>query len=71
MTNANGSSATSTILPLYEGAFTPNALGVIPAPSGQEAAPQPDEYDYVPAPTITSISTALADPHVARQREWR
>ncbi len=62
VTNAHGSSATSTILPLYEGPaqFDPN--GVIPAPTGEEVAPQPNEYDYVPAPTITSISTVITDP---------
>jgi Pro-kumamolisin, activation domain/IPT/TIG domain/PASTA domain/Divergent InlB B-repeat domain len=58
VTNANGSSRTSTILPLYEGAFAISANGVIPAPPGQEAAPAATEYDYVPAPTITSISTS-------------
>ena len=57
VTNGNGSSATSDILPLYEGAFIPDPNGVIPAPNGQEAAPQPTEYDYVPDPTISSIST--------------
>jgi hypothetical protein len=57
VTNANGSSHTSTILPLYEGAFNVAANGVIPAPPGQEAAPAATEYDYVPTPTITSIST--------------
>jgi hypothetical protein len=57
VTNANGSSATSTILPLYEGAFAFNAHGAIPAPAGEEAAPAATEYDYFPAPTITSIST--------------
>jgi large repetitive protein len=31
---------------------------VIPAPAGQEAAPASTEYDYVPTPTITSISTS-------------
>jgi hypothetical protein len=62
VTNANGSSQTSTILPLYEGAFAFNDHGVIPAPAGQEPAPAPTEYDYVPAPTITSISTDPNDP---------
>jgi len=57
VTNANGSSKTSTILPLYEGAFDIADNGVIPAPAGQEAAPAATEYDYVPAPTVTSIST--------------
>jgi hypothetical protein len=57
VTNPNGSSNTSTILPLYEGAFAFDEHGVIPAPPGQEAAPAPTEYDYFPEPTITSIST--------------
>ena len=57
VTNGNGSSHTSTILPLYEGAFFFNPNGVTPAPAGEEAAPKPTEYDYVPTPTITSIST--------------
>src|SRR5262249_19756166 len=58
-TNASGSRDQSTILPLYEGpvlAVNPN--GVSLAPPGEEVAPQPDEYDYLPAPTITSISTS-------------
>ncbi len=60
VTSPGGSSTTTdtdSILPLYEGAFALNANGVQPAPAGQEAAPQPDEYDYYPGPTITSIST--------------
>ena len=57
VTNANGSSNTSTILPLYEGAFAFNDHAVIPAPPGEEAAPASTEYDYLPGPTITSIST--------------
>src|SRR5439155_5543226 len=31
--------------------------GIIPAPQGEEPAPAATEYDYFPAPTITSIST--------------
>jgi hypothetical protein len=69
VTNANGSSATSSILPLYEGAFAFNDHGVIPAPSGQEPAPAPTEYDYVPAPTITSISTDGNDPSTFASEE--
>jgi pro-kumamolisin-like protein/IPT/TIG domain-containing protein/List-Bact-rpt repeat protein len=57
VSNAHGSSATSTILPLYEGDASYTALGVIPTPAGVEPAPAPTEYDYLPAPTITSIST--------------
>ena len=55
--NANGQSQQSTILPLYEGAFSIADDGVVPAPTGQEPAPAATEYDYVPTPTITSIST--------------
>lgn len=58
VTTPDGTSTDSTILPLYEGAFNVAADGVIRAPAGQEAAPASTEYDYVPAPTITSISTS-------------
>jgi hypothetical protein len=57
-----GPSSTSTILPLYEGAIAFEDDGVIPVPPGDEGAPAATEYDYVPKPTITSISTTLADP---------
>ena len=58
VTTPTGSSATSTILPLYEGAIAFASDGVLPAPPGQEAAPAATEYDYVPTPQITSISTS-------------
>jgi hypothetical protein len=58
VSNAHGPSEGAVpILPLYEGDASFSALGIIPAPAGQEAAPAPTEYDYLPAPTITSIST--------------
>ncbi len=57
VSNSHGSSKKSTILPLYEGDAAYNALGVIAAPAGEEPAPVATEYDYFPAPTITSIST--------------
>jgi hypothetical protein len=57
VSNTHGSSETATILPLYEGDASFSALGVVPAPAGEEPAPAPTEYDYFPAPTITSIST--------------
>jgi hypothetical protein len=57
VSNSHGQSATSTILPLYEGAFLLGLEGVIPPPAGVEDAPAPTEYDYVPGPTITAIST--------------
>lgn len=60
VSNANGSSATSQILAPPEGPFSTNSYGdIVLAPGcGCEGVPQPDEYDYVPAPVITSVSTS-------------
>ncbi len=58
VTTPDGTSKNSTILPLYEGAVSFDDNGVIPLPAGDEAAPAATEYDYVPTPAITSISTA-------------
>jgi hypothetical protein len=60
VTNRHGTSATGRILPPLEGAITLNALGdlVAPAGCGCEIAQAPTEYDYVPQPRITSVSTA-------------
>jgi Pro-kumamolisin, activation domain/IPT/TIG domain len=60
--NSHGTSATGPILPPDEGAFALNSLGVIvpPAGCGCEIEQAPTEYDYVPAPTITSVSTSGA-----------
>ena len=55
--NANGSSKKAPILPLYEGDASYTDMGSIKAPPGEEVGPAPTEYDYFPAPTITSIST--------------
>jgi hypothetical protein len=57
VTTPHGTSADATILPLYEGAIEFASDGVLPAPPGDEAAPASTEYDYVPLPQITSIST--------------
>lgn len=58
VTTPEGSSPTATILPLYEGLINIGADGVITTPAGDEASPAATEYDYEPAPTITSISTS-------------
>jgi hypothetical protein len=58
VTTPNGSSSTSTILPLYEGLISIAENGVMEAPAGEEVSPAATEYDYEPAPTITSISTS-------------
>jgi hypothetical protein len=62
VTTPNGSSPTATILPAYEGAVTFADDGVLPTPPGEEAAPAATEYDYVPEPTISSISTNHGGP---------
>jgi hypothetical protein len=61
---AHGWSATSTIRPPLEGAISFNKLGALVAPPhcGCETAPAVTEYDYAPAPAITSVSTSRADP---------
>ena len=58
VTTPNGSSSTSTILPLYEGLIDIADDGVMQAPPGNEVSPAATEYDYEPAPAITSISTS-------------
>jgi hypothetical protein len=62
VTNAHGSSATGHIRPPWEGAFKLNALGdqVAPRHCGCEIAPAPTEYDYAPAPSITSVASHKA-----------
>ncbi len=62
VTNAHGASAPSTILPPYEGAAHLDGMGVEIVPKGYELAPQPSEFDYIPAPRIISVSTGtIAD----------
>jgi hypothetical protein len=57
--NANGTSATGHIRPPLEGAIAVDSLGALVAPPGCgcETLQAPTEYDYVPTPTITSVST--------------
>ena len=57
VSNAEGSSATSTIVPPYEGALNFDSMGALVAPKAYEVVPQPTEFDYLPAPEITSVST--------------
>ncbi len=53
-----GSSTTAPILPPYQGAYTVNAYGGFPAPAGCgcETTAVATEYDYLPAPVITSVT---------------
>jgi len=61
VSNANGHSALSTILPPYEGpalSTTQDGLPLIPQGCGCEITAQPTEYDYAPTPTVKSVSTS-------------
>ncbi|MGA2454007.1 MAG: protease pro-enzyme activation domain-containing protein [Solirubrobacteraceae bacterium] len=55
-----GASATGSILAPFEGAPTFEQDGALRAPAGCgcEVYPAPTEFDYAPAPTITSVSTS-------------
>jgi hypothetical protein len=63
------SSAAGHILPPPEGPFAINSFGVQVAPSGCacELQPAPTEYDYVPVPRITSVSTSSGPASLASE----
>ncbi len=69
VTNANGTSATGQILPPLEGpvAYNSESAVVIPPGCGCEEAPAPSEFDYAPAPTISSISTSAGPAQLASE----
>lgn len=56
VTTANGSSSESQILPEYSGPYTSTANYPTTPPAGQEDAPAATEFDYLPTPTVTSVS---------------
>jgi hypothetical protein len=65
VTTGGGTSATAAPLPPYEGPLSFDSMGgeVLPAGCNCEDMPQTDEYDYVPLPTITGVSTTVAEPY--------
>jgi hypothetical protein len=67
--NARGKSATGRILPPDEGAVVVDSLGVLVAPPGCrcETEQAPTEFDYIPAPTITSVSTSAGAASLASE----
>lgn len=67
--NRHGQSAGGQILRPAEGAISTTALGVttLPPGCGCEGVTAPDEYDYVPAPQITSASTSAGPSHLASE----
>ncbi len=62
VTTPSGTSSGPPILPAYQGpiVFSPNGAFVPPAGCDCEVVPAPEEYDYAPAPVITSVSPAFA-----------
>jgi Pro-kumamolisin, activation domain/IPT/TIG domain len=69
VTNSHGTSATGRILPPAEGAVDVNSLGALVPPVGCncETMQAPTEYDYVPAPAVTSISTSAGAANLASE----
>ncbi len=69
VTNPDGTSVTGRILPPAEGAVDVNSLGVLVPPAGCncETMQAPTEYDYVPAPAVTSISTSAGAANLASE----
>jgi pro-kumamolisin-like protein/IPT/TIG domain-containing protein len=65
VTGPHGTSTLGQILAPLEGTLPPqNPMAVFELPPGCncEQQPAPTEFDYVPAPKITSVSTSPADP---------
>ncbi len=68
--NSHGTSATGRILPPAEGAVAVNSLGVLVAPPGCkcETAQAPTEFDYLPKPSISSVSTSSGPASLASEK---
>lgn len=62
VTDANGSSAAATILPVETGPLTYSPLGAIETTGSYEVAPSVTEYDYAPTPAIVAIRPNPASP---------
>jgi hypothetical protein len=64
-----GASATAPILAPFEGSPTFEQDGALQAPPGCgcEVYPVPTEFDYAPAPTITSVSTSAGAASLASE----
>ncbi len=66
----HGTSATGRILPPAEGAVIVNALGDLVPPPGChcETMQAPTEFDYLPAPSVTSVSTSSGAASLASEK---
>jgi hypothetical protein len=60
VTNTEGASAAGRIRPPFEGSIVLNTLGVLVPPlgCGCETALAPTEFDYLPPPRVSAVSTA-------------
>jgi hypothetical protein len=69
VTGPHGASKTAKILPPLEGQIAVDSEGafVTPPGCGCEARPAVSEFDYVPAPAITSVSTASGAAELASE----
>jgi hypothetical protein len=71
VSNANGTSKAGKILPPDEGAFTLNpSTGVQEPPPGCncEDQPAPTEFDYLPKPAVSSVSTSSGPGSLASEK---
>ncbi|MGH2843101.1 MAG: protease pro-enzyme activation domain-containing protein, partial [Solirubrobacteraceae bacterium] len=61
VTTPAGTSSGPSILPAYQGpiVYAPNGAFAAPSGCGCEVVPQPEEYDYANAPTISSVSPSF------------
>jgi Pro-kumamolisin, activation domain/IPT/TIG domain len=67
---SHGTSASGRILPPAEGAVIVNPLGDLVAPPGChcETMQAPTEFDYLPAPSVTSVSTSSGAASLASEK---
>jgi hypothetical protein len=56
VTNASGSSATSTILPPLAGPIVFTPQGIVTEEPGTQITPATTEFDYSPVPVVTSVT---------------
>ena len=68
--DTHGRSAAGRILPPAEGPIVVDTLGVLVAPPGCgcETEQAPTEFDYLPAPSITSVSTSSGAASLASEK---
>ena len=68
--NNHGTSAAGNILPPYEGTVSIDNLGAVVTPPGCqcEVEPAPSEFDYLPPPRVSSVSTSAGPTSLASEK---